>query len=156
MKRFMPLLLVTTVLSACGSIRAPLAPSAQSAETLKATAETLTVNNQVLTVQGAAWISNSQGNPNPFIVSVKVQNAGGSVPAGVSPEKLYIVKGNEVWETKFTNEYRGPNAPEWEKVARTSTVFPAGTRLTLVVQVETAEGDRMVRVAGEQEVTMPN
>ena len=148
---------MTAALSACGTIPTPLAPSTQSADTLRATSETFTVNGQVLTVQGDAWISNSQGiNSNPFIISVKVMSANRSIPAGVKPEKLYIIKGNEVWETRFTNEYRGENAPEGEKVARTSTVFPASTRLTLVVQVETPAGDRLVRVAGEQEVTIPN
>jgi len=123
---------------------------------LKSAASSLVVNGKTLSLKVSAWTSNSGGiNPNPFIVNVNVESSDGTVPAGIVPKRLYIVKGDQVWETGFTNENRGPYAPPSEKVARTSNRFSDGTTLNFAVDLATPQGVQLLRVAGDQVITSP-
>ncbi|WP_161883547.1 hypothetical protein [Deinococcus alpinitundrae] len=149
-------ILAVLSLSACGVLPSPLATSNKSASTLKSAASALVINGKTLSLKVSAWTSNGVGiNPNPFIVLVNVESSDGAVPADIIPKRLYIIKGEQVWETGFTNENRGPYAPLSEKVARTSNRFPDGTTLNFAVDLATPQGKQLLRAARDQVITSP-
>ncbi|GAA3998907.1 hypothetical protein GCM10022631_07100 [Deinococcus rubellus] len=88
-------------------------------------------------------------------MNVNVERSDGTVPDGIIPKRLYIIKGEQVWETGFTNENRKPYSPPFEKVARTSSRFPDGTTLKFAVDLATPQGVQLLRVAGDQVIASP-
>jgi len=115
------------------------------------------VAGKVLHLEVFAWTSNSQGlNANPFIVSVRVVSAEGSVPAGAEPSRLFILQGERVWEGRFTAERPPAPAGQVERIARTSTRFPEGARLNFAVDLGTPQGVQRLRLKGEYVVRSPN
>lgn len=157
MRLYLPLLLMVSALTACGIVSVPLATSGKSAASLLAAPDTLNVDGQTLHLKVNAWTSNSGGiNPNPFIVIVNVESeSGGAVPGNIIPKRLYIVRGEQVWEANFTNEYQGPGAAESSKIVRTSSRFSDGTALNFAADLMTPQGIQLVRLAGDKIIVSP-
>lgn len=162
--RRLPLLAATgLLLSACSSpgwVALHLQASDRSVNELRAVPTTLGVGGKPLQVSASAWHSTSGGvNPNPFIVSVTAKTGDGSAfPEGVTPEGAYLIRGEGAWWGGFTREGYMDPAGERQKVIRTAdrALFPDGTRMEVVVRLNTPQGTKLLRVAQPVQVYTPN
>ncbi|MFC4455055.1 hypothetical protein [Deinococcus sonorensis] len=139
----------------------PLQPADLSAQTLLAAPTRITVDAQPLEARASAWYGTAQGNPNPFIVSVRVQTLDGApLPAGTQLVTAYLVRGTQASQGRFVLEQnRGPQAAMQEWVSRTRadrTAFPNGAQLQVVALLNTSQGRQLLRVSPDVTVTTPN
>lgn len=127
----------------CGVASGPTAPD--SASELTTSPTSVVIDGKPLTLRASLWrdffpISPPGGSP--MIAVLQVQTGDGSpVPATVTADTMWLVRGTAVWSGTAREERpRQDTGPIYELVARDGPKWEPGTLADVVLQLRDANG----------------
>ncbi|NER31574.1 MAG: hypothetical protein F6J89_29145 [Symploca sp. SIO1C4] len=111
-------------------------------DTLQSAPEQIEVQNTKLTLETYLWrdfmpISPPDGKPLIAVIRIKAQDSM-EFPTSIISDKLWIINGQEIWETEFTNEEQiaSNSTPSLlEKVARGGPKWEPGVEVDVIIRI---------------------
>ncbi|NET04683.1 MAG: hypothetical protein F6K09_34125 [Merismopedia sp. SIO2A8] len=111
-------------------------------DTLQSAPEQIEVQNTKLTLETYLWrdfmpISPPDGKPLIAVIRIKAQDSM-EFPTSIISDKLWIINGQEIWETEFTNEEQiaSNSTPSLlEKVARGGPKWESGVEVDVIIRI---------------------
>jgi hypothetical protein len=108
-------------------------------ETLLQAPEQIGINGRRYFIEAYLWRNLTPSNNLinfPLITLARLRATDSQpLPADLDLDRIWLIKGSQVWESNFTNE-AGPEVPgELEKVARNGPTWGEGTPVSVVVRL---------------------
>ncbi len=114
-------------------------------EELLSSPDKVTIGGSDLILRPAVWLSlmpsNEGHNEQPLIVAARVLTAAkDTFPKGVSLDEVWLIDGNRVWNSLFTDEARTDRPHILSRIARDWPSLALETRVTVVVRLRNTDG----------------
>ena len=128
------------------------APSKTNEELLSAPEE-VNINDQNYTLSADLWrdfMPPSEGSDLMAVVTVSEKNSI-EIPPGLNATYLWVINGDEVWSTFFSNESRPPIPTyQLEKIARGGPKWDTGSNVDVVVYLtDGSGGEYLLKVSNQ-------
>jgi len=126
-------------------------------ETLEQAPKQLSVNGSALTLTTYLWrdfMPMSPPDGKPMIAVATISTTDSTVfPATIKADRMWIINGDQVWNTEFTNENQPPtDSILIKKVARDGPKWGPGVDVTVVVRLVDGQGETMLLKAENQPI----
>ena len=143
------LLALTILFTGCPDSN-PTAPS-KTVEELLSSPEEVNINGQNYTLSSYLWrdfMPPSDGSDLMAVVTISEKNSI-EIPAGLDATYLWVINGDEVWSTSFSDESRPPT-PTYQlgKIARGGPKWDTGINVDVVVKIiDGSGGEYLLKVS---------
>lgn len=145
--KYILLCLALIVLPACALFGGDEGPGALPLSELRSAPDTLTLGDQQLVLRTAMWrdfqpISPPEGKPLIALFWIYAADST-ALPAGLTADAAWVVNGEEVWDTYFTDEEPPPGEQrpyQLYEVAREGPTWGPQIEVDAVVRVRDGDG----------------
>lgn len=123
-------------------------------EELLASPEELTINNVELNVSTYLWrdfmpISPSDGKPLNANVTIESKD-GEQLPENLDTDAIWVIHGDEVWGTSYSDEKFENDPTKISKIARNGPKFGPDVSVTVVTRILHGDSTYLLRITGQE------